>query len=68
MVTKWLHIFTSAGDPWVLPIWRAVDDAVKSEKVRPLPNDAYELGLHISTRLGILPHHYLYGVPKQSKK
>jgi hypothetical protein len=56
MVTKWLHIDTDVGDPWVLPIWSAVNDAIAAKKVGPITKEESELGLHISTRLDILPY------------
>ena len=55
MEMKWLHIDTDVGDPWVLPIWSAVNNATKSKPLAPLTKDMRELGLHISTRLDILP-------------
>ena len=55
MEMKWLHINTDVGDPWVLPIWSAVNKAIESNLVPPLTKDMRELGLHISTRLDILP-------------
>lgn len=55
MVTRWIHIGIDIVDPWVLPIYGAVNDAIKAKRVAPLPNETHELGLHISTRLGILP-------------
>lgn len=55
MITKWLHLNELGGDPWVLPIWAAVNEAVKSGKVAPLSAEVYRLGLHVSTRLNILP-------------
>ena len=56
MINQWLHINTSVGDPWILPIWNAVNNAVQVGKVSSLPKDIREqLGLHISTRLDILP-------------
>ena len=39
----------------MLPIWGAVDEAVKSGKVPALSSEAYRLGLHVSIRLNILP-------------
>ncbi len=56
MVTKWLHIDTDVGDPWVLPIWSAVNDAVREKGIASIPKETRELGLHISTRLDMLPH------------
>lgn len=55
MVDKWLHIEELSGDPWVLPIWSSVNDAVQKGKINSLPNEVYELGVYISTRLNILP-------------
>jgi hypothetical protein len=55
MITRWLHITELGGDPWVLPIWNAANEAVKAGRVMPLPADVYRLGLHVSTRLNILP-------------
>ena len=54
-ITKWLHFTELGGDPWVLPIWAAVNDAVKVNKIRPVPDKANELGYHISIRLNMLP-------------
>jgi len=39
----------------VLPIWSAVIESVKAKKVRPVPDACFQLGLHLSTRLNILP-------------
>lgn len=55
MVTKWLHLGELGGDPWVLPIWGAANEAFKAKRARRLPDDCYRLGLHVSTRLNILP-------------
>jgi len=55
MITKWLHITELGGDPWVLPIWNAANEAVKAGRLVPLPADVYRIGLHVSTRLNILP-------------
>lgn len=55
-ITKWIHLAQLGGDPWVLPIWTAVNDAYKAQKIRFLPpKDIYELGFHISIRLNMLP-------------
>jgi len=53
MISKWLHIDTGVGDPWILPIWAAVN---KAEISTPLSQETRELGIYISTRLDILPH------------
>jgi len=55
MITKWLHLTELRGDPWVLPIWTAVNEAVKTSKIPPLSPDVYSLGLSVSIRLNILP-------------
>ena len=39
MPEKWLHINDSVGDPWILPIWSAVTDAVASGKVSLIPKE-----------------------------
>ena len=55
MVTKWLHLSELGGDPWVLPIWGAANEAAKAKRFYRLPDACYRLGLHVSTRLNILP-------------
>lgn len=55
MITKWLHFTEVGGDPWLLPIWSAVNDAVKFGRVSPLPTEASPLAVHLSSRLNILP-------------
>lgn len=39
----------------MLPIWAAVNEAVKSGKTTALSPEVYRLGLHVSIRLNILP-------------
>ena len=56
MATKWLYIDTDGGDPWVLPIWSAVNDSIAAKKVNTITKEESELGLHISTRLDLLPY------------
>jgi len=57
MPEKWVHINTKVGDPWILPIWSAVNEAEKSLKSKPIANEVKsQLGLSISTRLDMLPH------------
>ncbi|MCH8034981.1 MAG: hypothetical protein IH950_14640 [Bacteroidetes bacterium] len=53
-INKWLHISDMGGDPWILPIWSAINDAVSSGKTEKLPQSTIELGMHISTRLNML--------------
>ncbi len=54
-VKRWLHLRMLGGDPWILPIWAAAHAAERTGKIQPLTNELRELGLHISTRLDILP-------------
>jgi hypothetical protein len=56
MPNKWIHINANVGDPWILPIWAAVNDAESSGKAFPIPKEVKsQLGLSISTRLDMLP-------------
>lgn len=55
MVLKWVHLTELGGDPWILPIWNAVNEAVRAGKVAPLGKELRELGVRISTRLNFLP-------------
>ena len=56
MPEKWIHINTKVGDPWILPIWKAVNDAEISGKCKPISKEKKsKLGLSISTRLDMLP-------------
>lgn len=55
MVTKWLHLNELGGDPWVLPIWGAVHKAIEAKKVLAISKELSELGVHVSTRLNVLP-------------
>ena len=56
MSDKWIHINTEVGDPWILRIWSAVNDAESSGKASPIPKEVKsQLGLSISTRLDMLP-------------
>jgi hypothetical protein len=56
MPNKWIHINTEVGDPWILPIWGAVNDAESSGKASPISKEVKsQLGLSISTRLDMLP-------------
>ncbi len=52
---RWLHFSELGGDPWVLPIWRAVNEAVAVGLVLAPPRALRELGLHISIRLNFIP-------------
>lgn len=53
--TTWIHISERPGDPWVIPIWTVIRDAIRRGTVAETPQDVKELGVHISTRLNILP-------------
>ncbi len=55
MISQWLHINTSVGDPWILPIWTAVNNAEQSGKVPRISKEVKSLlGLSISTRIDML--------------
>src|ERR1700674_1851589 len=55
MVTRWLHLDERGGDPWVLPIWTAVNKAIATKRVTPITSEMSELAVHISARLNVLP-------------
>lgn len=56
MPLKWIHINTEVCDPWILPIWGALNDAEMSGKAKPIAKEIKsKLGLSISTRLDMLP-------------
>ena len=56
MISQWLHINTSVGDSWILPIWNVVNNAEQTGKVSPISKKVKsQLGLSISTRLDMLP-------------
>jgi hypothetical protein len=55
MISRWLHINTSVGDPWILPIWTAVNRAEQSGKVPRISKEVKSLlGLSISIRMDML--------------
>jgi hypothetical protein len=53
-VTKWLQVDYIEADGWVLPIWAALNRAAAQGRVRPLPYELGQLGLHVSTRLTMI--------------
>lgn len=56
MPKKWIHINTEVGDPWILHIWNAVNDAESLGNASLIPKKVKsQLGLSISTRLDMLP-------------
>lgn len=56
MPEKWIHINTKVGDPWILPIWSAVNEAENSGNSIPISKEVKsQLGLSVSTRLDMLP-------------
>lgn len=55
MVMRWLHLDERGGDPWVLPIWTAVNKAIASKRVTRITSEMSELAVHISARLNVLP-------------
>jgi len=56
MITRWIHLEELGGDPWILPIYAAVNSAVAQGRHQRLPSTTYSLGLHVATRLNLLPH------------
>jgi hypothetical protein len=56
MITHWIHFEELAGDPWILPIYAAVNTAVDQGRYKRLPAKTYSLGQHVTTRLNLLPH------------
>ena len=55
MISKWIHLEQVGGDQWVLPIWAAINEGVRAERVAPITPALGELAIHISTRLNMLP-------------
>jgi hypothetical protein len=54
-VERWVHLDERGGDPWILPVWTALNEAAKAGRCAPRTKDLSELGVHISTRLTLLP-------------
>jgi hypothetical protein len=54
-VSKWLHVTESPGNPWVLPILNAVNQAVRRGTCTEPNINTMELCGYISTRLNMLP-------------
>lgn len=54
-VTRWIHLEQLGGDPWILPIWAAVNEAVRAGRAQPVTPELGELAIHLSTRLNLLP-------------
>jgi len=55
MINKWLHLDELGGDPWVLPIWAAIHEAIEAGKIKKPADEVYDYGVYISIRLNILP-------------
>ena len=55
MITRWLHVSEFGGDPWVLPIWGMINHATEKGLCQEINQELRELGIHISTRLNMLP-------------
>lgn len=55
MVERWVHLEQLGGDPWILPIWGAINEAREAGRASPITKDLGELGMHVSTRLNLLP-------------
>jgi len=56
MIMRWIHFEELGGDPWILPIYAAVNSAVDQGRCQRLPATTSSLGLHVATRLNLLPH------------
>ena len=56
MITHWIHLEELAGDPWILQIYAAINSAVEQGRIPKPPATTYSLGLHVATRLNLLPH------------
>lgn len=54
-ITKWLHLEELGGDPWVLPIHTAVNDAFSRGACTKLDRAICEVGWHISLKLNLIP-------------
>ena len=54
-VARWLELVMLGGDPWILPVWGAANDAIQAGRVAALTDELRQLGLHISIRLDLLP-------------
>src|SRR2546426_5167692 len=54
-VARRLELVMIGGDPWILPIWSAANDAARTGKVAPLTDELGQLGMYISIRLDLLP-------------
>lgn len=55
MVTKWMHVAMPRENTWVLPIWSVINNAIKNGICSEPNKKSRELGIHISTRLNLLP-------------
>lgn len=54
-ITKWLHLDWRGGDPWVLPIYSEVNNAVSRGTCTKLSGVTCEMGRHISLKLEMIP-------------
>lgn len=54
-VQAWVHLGQRGGDPWIRPVWTALNEAAKAGRCAQRTKDLSELGVHISTRLTLLP-------------
>jgi hypothetical protein len=56
MIMRWIHLEELGGDPWVLQIYAAINSAVNQGRIQKPPATTYSLGLHVATRMNLLPH------------
>ncbi len=56
MITKWLHIHQTDGlITWVQPILSSINKAINRGECVELKKEVYELCIHITTRLSMIP-------------
>ncbi|MBF6986744.1 hypothetical protein [Cupriavidus sp. IK-TO18] len=55
MISQWIDLTELGSNPWVLPIYTAINQAVGRGATTPLSSKNNALGLHLTTRLNILP-------------
>ena len=56
MIVRWLHIDDPGGDRWIHPILGAINEAVEKGICSEIDSSVRELGIHISTRINMLPY------------
>lgn len=54
-VQRWVHIAEMGSNPWVLPIWNAVNRKVEAGLINQPGQSMYDLGLSLTTHLNMIP-------------